>query len=114
MTSTHKPGNPAGISPTTTNHTPGPWAWHGYALRAVTPNPEGSAVHTILEMESSGSGYLASDSTATRAELEADHQLITAAPALYVALVQARTILAQALGTVDAALSAAATQGGVL
>ena len=112
-TTTRKPGNPAGIS-TSNTYTPGPWAWHGYALRAVTPDPEGSAVHTILEMECSGSGYLASDLAATTAELDADHRLIVAAPVLHAALVQARTALAQALGTVDAALSAVATQGGVL
>ena len=104
----------AAASTAATTHTPGHWAWHGYSLRAVTPNPEGSAVHTILEMECSGSGYLASDLAATTAELDADHRLIVAAPVLHAALVQARTALAQTLGTVDAALSAVAMQGGAL
>ena len=104
----------AAASTAATTHTPGHWAWHGYSLRAVTPNPEGSAVHTILEMECSGSGYLASDLAATTAELDADHRLIVAAPVLHAAPVQARTALAQTLGTVDAALSAVAMQGGAL
>lgn len=57
--------------------TPGPWHWDGAALRAVTPNPEGSAVHTILEREG-GCGYLGSDWQATLAELDADFTLIAA------------------------------------
>lgn len=113
-TTARKPGTTVGNPTSTATHTPAPWAWHGYALRAVTPDPEGSAVQTILEVESCGNGYPASDHTATRAELDADHRLIAAAPALHAALVQARAALVQALGIVDAALLVTATQRGVL
>ena len=113
-TTTRKTGRSAAVPAPTTIHTPGPWAWQGYALRAATPDPESSAVHTILAMECSGSGYLASDPAGTSAELLADHRLIAAAPTMFEALTGARAALVLVLGTVDAALSAVGTQGGVL
>ena len=112
-TTTRKPGNPAGI-PASNTYTPGPWAWHGYSLRPVNADPANSAVHTVLTVEDAGSGFVDSDPAATHLELLADHRLIAAAPAMFEALTGARTALAQALGTVDAALSAIGAQGGAL
>ena len=88
-------------------HTPAPWAWSGYSLRPINPDPSTSAVHTVLTMDESGSGFIGSDRAATSAELAADHRLIAAAPAMFEALTGARAALVQALRTVDAALLAA-------
>lgn len=71
-------------------------------------------MHTVLTVDDAGSGFLGSDRLATSAEVAADHRLIAAAPVMFEALTGARAALVQALGTVDAALSAVATQGGVL
>lgn len=46
-------------------HTPGPWKWDGYTLLPEVPNPEASAVHTILEVETMAYGYVGSDLDAT-------------------------------------------------
>ena len=75
--------------PTKAQHTPGPWAWSdGHTLRSVTPNPETSSVHTILSSDGCECGYLGSDWRATLAELDADKQLIAAAPDLLTALIE--------------------------
>jgi hypothetical protein len=71
-------------------HTPGPWAWDGdYTLRAANPDPDTSDVHTILYIESAGSGFVGSDPAATMAELEANRRLIAAAPDLLFACKEA-------------------------
>lgn len=70
-----------------TAHTPGPWVWHdGHTLRAKTPNPGASSVHTILSSSGQECGYLGSDFRQTTAELEADRRLIAAAPELLAVL----------------------------
>jgi hypothetical protein len=66
-------------------HTPGPWAWHGSALRPEQPAPDLSAVHTILQTDG-GCGYLGSNVHNTLRELDADMALIAAAPELLNAL----------------------------
>jgi len=97
-----------------TAHTPAPWAWSGHSLGPANPDPTTSAVHTVLTVEDAGFGFAGSDREATHAELLADHRLMAAAPAMFEALAGARAALVQALGIIDAALGAAATQGGVL
>jgi hypothetical protein len=77
----------------TSGHTPGPWAWDGYSLRAVEPNPDGSAVHTILDAENIGWGYLESAPANTSAESAANLALIAAAPDLLCALKHALPLL---------------------
>ncbi len=62
-------------------HTPGPWVWDGNTLKPAQPDPERSAVHSILDAEG-GYGFLGSKVSATMAELDADRQLISAAPEL--------------------------------
>jgi hypothetical protein len=69
-----------------THHTPGPWAWDRDALRPETPDPDVSAVHTILRDDGQGRGYLGSKPSATLAEIDADRALIAAAPELLSAL----------------------------
>lgn len=66
--------------------TPGPWHWDGRCLLPDVPNPDGSAVHTILDSEGDTYGYLMSDWRATHAESEGNHRLIAAAPELLEAL----------------------------
>ena len=66
-------------------HTPGPWVWDGCTLKPANAAPDVSAVHSILDAEG-GCGYLMSDHKATLTELDADMQLIAAAPELLVAL----------------------------
>lgn len=63
------------------SHTPGPWVWDGNTLRPQNPDPDHSAVHSILDAEG-GYGFLGSDWRVTGAELEADRALIARAPAL--------------------------------
>ena len=75
------------------DHTPGPWAWDGYSLRAVEPNPNGSAVHTIIDAENIGWGYVCSPIAETTAESDANRALIAAAPDLLCALRHALPIL---------------------
>lgn len=71
------------------NAHPSPWCWQGASLRPTNPDPERSAVHTVLEREG-GTGFLGSDVHATCAELDACYELIRLAPVL-------RTTLAQLL-----------------
>lgn len=63
-------------------HTPGPWKWDGYSLRPTNPDPEHSAVHTIIDAENTGLGFTGSDYKATIAESDANLALIAAAPQL--------------------------------
>jgi len=63
-------------------HTPGPWHWDGYSLRPTDPDPDRHAVHTILESEHIGWGFVASDLHAVRQEADANLSLIAAAPQL--------------------------------
>lgn len=69
-------------------HTPGPWQWNEtrHFLRAAEPDPDTSSVHTILDVEYGYTGYLGSERDATRAEGEANFDLIEAAPLLLAAL----------------------------
>lgn len=67
-------------------HTPGPWAWDGYSLRSKHPDPDTQAVHTIIDAEHIGWGFVGSDPAATRAESAANLALIAAAPDLLEAL----------------------------
>ncbi len=62
-------------------HTPGPWRWEGRTLRPASPDPERSAVHSILDADG-GYGFICSDLEETLAELDADRRLIVAAPML--------------------------------
>lgn len=73
-------------------HTPGPWQWDGITLRPVTPDPDNSAVHSILDRDG-GYGYMQSDHKATCAELEADYTLIAASPDLLDAAAKAERLL---------------------
>lgn len=68
-----------------TKHTPGPWEWDGNTLKPSAGSFETSAVHSILDAEG-GYGYLGSKVSDTQAELDADRQLIAAAPDLLEAL----------------------------
>ena len=68
------------------NHTPGPWHWDGRPLIPDVPNPDGSAVHTILDSDGNTYGYLMSDWRATSAESEGNRRLIAASPDLLDAL----------------------------
>ena len=70
-------------------HTPGPWRWVGHSLRAVTPAPDRSAVHTILDAEG-GCGFLASNVHDTMREIDADLRLIAAAPDMLAVLIELR------------------------
>lgn len=65
-------------------HTPGPWQWNEtrHFLRAAEPDPDTSSVHTILDVGYGYTGYLGSERDATRAEGEANFDLIEAAPLL--------------------------------
>lgn len=69
-------------------HTPGPWVWNEsqHYLRPANPDPGRYAVHTILDVDRGGVGFLGSDHAATRRELATDYKLIEAAPLLYEAL----------------------------
>ncbi|MFA7278612.1 MAG: hypothetical protein WC100_00790 [Sterolibacterium sp.] len=67
-------------------HTPGPWMWEGYTLKPEIPNPDGSAVHTILQAETMAWGYVMSNLDATCVESDANQRLIAAAPELLDAL----------------------------
>lgn len=69
----------------TARHTPGPWLWDGHTLMPAQPDPDRSAVHSILDAEG-GFGFLGSDMHQTCAELDADRLLIAAAPDLLHAL----------------------------
>ena len=66
----------------TATYTPGPWRWDGNSLRAVTPAPEISSVHTILNDDGHGCGYLCSNVHDTVRELDADRRLIAQAPVM--------------------------------
>ena len=63
------------------SHTPGPWVWNGNTLRPEKPDPDRSAVYSILDAEG-GYGFLGSDWRETGAELDADRVLIAQAPDL--------------------------------
>ena len=72
-------------------HTPGPWKWEGSSLEPIIKEPYSQFVHTILELENDGSGYLAGrdtdpDHSKTHREIEANKALIAASPLLYNAL----------------------------
>ena len=77
-------------------HTPGPWVWNEsqHYLCPAHHDPERSAVHTILDVDRGGSGFIMSDRAATSRELAADYQLIEAAPLLFEALLEAENALA--------------------
>ncbi|RQZ14040.1 hypothetical protein DIE15_19185 [Burkholderia sp. Bp9031] len=76
-------------------HTPGPWVWDNYCLRPAVAEPDVSAVHTILEAEWLGWGYLGSDQNQTSAESAANQVLIAASPDLFDAAVAAERVLAR-------------------
>lgn len=62
-------------------HTLGPWVWvDRYTLRPADPRPQESAVHTILDLECGGCGFVMSEPAATSAELDADMVLIASEP----------------------------------
>ena len=63
------------------SHTTGPWVWNGNTLRPEKPDPDRSAVYSILDAEG-GYGFLGSDWRETGAELDADRVLIAQAPDL--------------------------------
>lgn len=88
------PLNISAEAPRFAAHTPGPWRWDGISLRAATPDPDHSAVHTILEAEG-GCGYLCSNVHDTLRELDADRRVIEQAPVLL-------GLLQELLGTRDA------------
>ncbi len=69
----------------TARHTPGPWLWDGHTLMPAQPDPDRSAVHSILDAEG-GYGFMCGDVRQTCAELDADRVLIAAAPELLEAL----------------------------
>jgi hypothetical protein len=69
----------------TDKHTPGPWVWDCNTLRPAEPNPDVSAVHSILDADG-GYGFLGSHHMETQQELDADRALIAAAPDLLAAL----------------------------
>jgi hypothetical protein len=71
----------------TPKHTPGPWIWVDNTLRAETPDPETSAVHSILDRDG-GYGFLGRSQKDTLRELDADYPLIQAAPTALEALQQ--------------------------
>ena len=69
-------------------HTRGPWAWNEsrHCLRAAAPDPSTSAVHTIVELAHTYSGYVGSERAATQREGDANLQLILYAPCTLAAL----------------------------
>jgi hypothetical protein len=73
-------------APTQGGHTPGPWIWDGHTLSPGFPNPDGSAIHTILAAEFIGWGYFDSDPERTNAESHQNQAVIAAAPDLFAAL----------------------------
>ena len=73
--------------------TPGPWHWDSGYLMPEVPNPNGSAVHTILDPEGLTYGYAMSDWHATRAESEGNRRLIAASPDLLDALLIAEEFM---------------------
>lgn len=67
-------------------HTPGPWQWDGdYTLRPVNPDPEHSALHTIISPDGPF-GFVQTATADVFPEFEADKLLIAAAPELLEAL----------------------------
>lgn len=80
-------------------HTPGPWKWEGNCLRPVEPNPayepERYAVHTIIDAEHTGWGFLCSNHEQTCAESDANLLLIAACPDLLDAAIAAEATLAK-------------------
>ena len=78
-------------------HTPGPWVWNEsqHYLSPANPDPERSAVHTILDVGYGGTGFIGSDPAATSRELAANYALIRAAPDLYDAVVKAEALLSR-------------------
>jgi hypothetical protein len=67
-------------------HTPGPWQWDGdYTLRPVNPDPERSALHTIISPDGPF-GFVQTATADVFPEFEADKLLIAAAPELLEAL----------------------------
>ncbi|AMR77640.1 hypothetical protein [Cupriavidus nantongensis] len=75
--------------------TPGPWQWDGYKLRPTDPDPNNNAVHTIVDAEYIGWGFLCSDPKKTLAESNANLLLIQAAPDLVDAATAAEAVLAK-------------------
>lgn len=95
-------------------HTPGPWQWDNYCLRPARPDPDTSAVQTIIEADTIGWGYLLSDPLKTRAESDANLALIAAEAVLAkgkwlkgttdpesVALYKLRDAIARAAAAID-------------
>lgn len=80
----------------TTTFTPGPWAWTDrYTLRPVHPEPATHHVHTILEAENIGRGFLGTRFEDSLPEADANLALIAAAPDLYEAAQAAARVLAK-------------------
>lgn len=78
-----------------TKHTPGPWIWDGYCLKPANLDPCNHSVHTIIEAEIIGWGFLCSDHATSRAESNANLALIAAAPDLFDAAKAAEAVLAK-------------------
>jgi hypothetical protein len=74
------------------SHTPGPWIWADHRLTPAQPDPDRSAVHSILDADG-GYGFIGSDWRNTIAELEADRRLIAASPDLLHALQRLHTCM---------------------
>jgi hypothetical protein len=79
--------------PRPASHTPGPWTWDGYSLRPADPDPDHHAVHTIIEAEAVGWGFVAAEPIETRAESRANLTLIAATPELLEAAHAAEAVL---------------------
>lgn len=86
--------SPARIWPQ--NYSAGPWQWDEgrHWLNPVIKSPDTSAVHTILELDTSAWGYAFSKHEDVRREDDANLQLIEKAPLLANALLIAERFMA--------------------
>lgn len=79
--------------PPNTQHTPGPWQWDGHSLRPANPDPDRSAIHTILDAEHLGWGFAVANPQQITAESAANLRLIGMAPELLAALSRALPLI---------------------
>jgi len=101
-------------------YTPGPWAWNESrsSLCPVNPDPNRSAVHTILSPDGPY-GFLCGNNAETMSESEGNFRLIESAPLLLQALQNCAAVLAlehaspQARAAAVALARAALTAGQV-
>lgn len=96
-------------------HTPGPWHWphESNDLCPVNPDPSRSAVSSILTADG-GYGFLGSSTADTLAELDADRQLIAAAPTMLEALLSADYAVNMARACLMDSVETHGTHGGWL